>query len=205
MAQGVYSGFGSHAPKRKRSWGRIVLGVVGILFLAVPLLVAALVILIGVARWETFDPEAQGRAPGQVEVDTEEGTKYVVALGTGIKNETGGGRAFNTSFANDIRCTITHPDGTTDEIRGDRQVSKVERAGQYASIGAFDGQDGRTEVDCIATAEDVFGEELDLPMIVHSTNRTLHWVGWGLLGGSVLVIGGCALVIVTGARGRVVS
>lgn len=204
MAQGVYSGFGSHAPKGKRSWGRIILGVVGILFLAVPLLVAALVILVGVARWETFDPEAQGRAPGQVELDTEEGTKYVVALGTGIKNETGGGRAFNTSYAVDIRCTIIHPDGSEDEIRGDRQGSSVEIAGEYASIGAFDGKGDRTEVDCIATTDDVFGEELDLPLIVHETNRTLQWVGWGLLGGSVLVILGCVLMIVTGARGRVV-
>ena len=30
MAQGVYSGFGSHAPRRKRSWGRVALGIVAI-------------------------------------------------------------------------------------------------------------------------------------------------------------------------------
>ncbi len=204
MVQIGYGGTGGYATRGKRRWGRVVLGIAGIVLLAVPMLVAALVILIGVARWESFDPEAQGRAPGQVELETEEGTTYVVALGTGFKNETGGGRAFNTDYANDIRCTITHPDGSEDEIRGDRQGAAVERAGQYASIGAFDGQDGRTEVDCVATTEDVFGEELDLPMIVHETNRTLQYVGWGLLLGSIAVTLGCVLLIVTGARRRAV-
>ncbi|WP_183094821.1 hypothetical protein [Nocardioides stalactiti] len=189
---------------RKRGWGRIIGGVLGIVLLAVPMLIGALVILVGVARWESFDPEAQGRVPGVLTLDADEGTTYVVALGTGIKNETGGGRSFNTSFAVDIRCTIRHPDGTEDTIRGDRQTSSVERAGDYASIGRFEGAGGTTEVDCTSTSKDVFGDELDLPAIVHATNATLQWVAWGLLLGSVAVVLGGVGLIVWGVRGKVV-
>lgn len=183
---------------------RIVLGVLSILFLAVPMLVAALVIIVGIGKWESLDPEAQGRVPGQVTLDADEGATYVVALGTGIINETGGGRAFNTDVARDVRCTIRHPDGSEDSIRGDRQVSSVTRAGQYATIGKFEGEGGATELDCIATSTDVFGEERDLPMIVHESNQTLQYVGYGLLVGSVLVVLAGVGLIVWGARGKVV-
>lgn len=189
---------------RKRGWVRIVLGILGILFVAVPMLIAALVIVIGVAGWESLDPEAQGRVPGQVSLDTEEGTTYVVALGTGIVNETGGGTSFNTDVARDVRCAIRHPDGDEDSIRGDRQTSSTTRAGDYATVGRFEGRGGETEVDCEATSKDVFGEERDLPMIVHESNQTLQYVGWGLLIGSVVVFLGCAGLIVLGIRGKLV-
>lgn len=189
---------------RKRSWVRIVLGVLGILFLAVPMLVAALVIIVGVGKWESLDPDAQGRVPGRVTLDADEGSTYVVALGTGIVNETGGGRAFNTDVARDVRCTIRHPDGSEDSIRGDRQGSSVTRAGQYATVGKFEGEGGSTELECFATSKDVFGEERDLPMIVHESNQTLQYVGYGLLVGSVVVVLAGVGLIVWGARGKVV-
>lgn len=202
-------GIGGHVggqvgARRKRGWVRIVLGILGILFVAVPMLVAALVIVIGVGRWESLDPEAQGRVPGQVTFDAEDGTTYVVALGTGIINETGGGRSFNTDVARDVRCTIRHPDDSEDTIRGDRQTSAVTRSGQYASVGQFEGRGGTTVLDCFATSTDVFGEERDLPMIVHGSNQTLQYVGYGLLIGSAVVVLGCAGLIVFGARGRAV-
>lgn len=190
---------------RKRGWVRVVLGILGIVFVAVPLLVGGLVIVVGVGRWETFDPEAQGRVPGSVTLDAEKGSRYVVALGTGFENETGGGRHFNTDFAVDIRCTITHPDGSEDSIRGDRQTTSVTRAGDYASIGRFEGRGGETTVDCISTSKDVFGEERDLPMIVHQTNQTLQYVGYGLIVGSVAVALAFVGLIVWGARGRRVT
>lgn len=187
---------------RKRGWVRIVLGILGILFVAVPMLIAALVIVIGVGRWESLDPEAQGRVPGQVSLDTEEGTTYVVALGTGIVNETGGGASFNTDVARDVRCTIQHPGGGEDAIRGDRQTSSTTHAGDYATVGRFEGRGGETDVVCEATSKDVFGEERDLPMIVHESNQTLQYVGWGLLFGSVVVFLGCVGLIILGVRGK---
>ena len=187
---------------RKRGWVRIVLGILGILFVAVPMFIAALVFVIGVAGWESLDPEALGGVPGHVSLDAEEGTTYVVALGTGIVNETGGSTSFNTDVARDVRCTIRHPDGAEDSIRGDRQTSSVKRAGDYATVGRFEGRGGETEVDCEATSKDVFGEERDLPMIVHESNQTLQYVGWGLLIGSVVVFLGCVGLIALGVRGK---
>gem|GEM_PF-6477655 len=187
---------------RKRGWVKIVLGILGILFVAVPMLIASLVIVIGVAGWEALDPEAQGRVPGQVSLDTEDGATYVVALGTGLVNETGGGKAFNTDVARDVRCTIHHPDGGEDKIRGDRQTSSTTSAGDYATVGRFEGRGGETEVDCEATSKDVFGEERDLPMIVHESNQTLQYVGWGLLIGSIVVALGCVGLVVLGIRGK---
>jgi len=188
------------AAPRKRAWGRVVLGVLGILVVAVPMLVAALVILVGVSRVETLDPEAQGAIPGTLELDADEGTTYVVALGSGFVREIGGN--FNTSWALDIRCTITHPDGTQDEIRGDRQTSSVTKAGTYASIGRFEGRGGATDVDCVATDTTVFGEEPELPGIVHETNATLQWVGIGLAVGACAVALACTGLIVWGVRGK---
>jgi len=190
------------AAARKRSWGRVVLGVLGILLVAVPMLIGSLVILVGVSHVETWDPEVQGIVPGTLELDAAEETTYVVALGTGFRNETGTGFKFNTSWALDIRCTITHPDGAREEIRGDRQTSGVTKAGRYASIGRFEGRGGATTVDCLATEDDVFGEEPELPGIVHETDATLQWVGLGLLIGAFAVALGCAGLIVWGVRGR---
>jgi len=190
--------------RRKRGWARIILGVLGIFFLAAPMLIASLVIIVGIGKWESLNPDAQGRVPGQVTVDTDEGSTYVVALGTGIINETGGGSSFNTDVALDVRCTILHPDGSEDSIRGDRQTSSVTRAGQYATVGKFKGKGGSTELDCYATSTDVFGDERDLPMIVHESNQTLQYVGYGLLLGSVVVTLASVGLIVWGVRGKVV-
>lgn len=189
--------------RRKRGWVRIILGILGVVFVAVPMLLAALVILIGVARWESFDPDAQGRVPGRVTLDADSGTTYVVALGTGIKNETGGGRSFHTDVAHDVRCTIHHPDGSEDSIRGDRQKNAVSRTGEYASVGQFEGKGGTTDLDCVVTSKDIFGEERDVPMIVHESNQTLQYVGYGLLIGSVVLTLGCVGLIVLGVRGKV--
>lgn len=189
------------APARRRGWVKIVVAVLGTILVAVPLLVGGFVVTIAVSRVGSISPDAQGRVPGDLSFDADDGRTYAVALGTGIVNETGGGRAFHTAVAHDIRCTITHPDGDTDEIRGDRQASSVE-TGNYASVGEFEGRGGETMVDCTSTSNDVFGDERDLPMIVHGINTTLRYVGYGLIAGGVVVLLGCLGLLFWGIRGR---
>lgn len=187
-------------PGRKRRWGRIVTGSLALLLLALPLLVGGLVVAIASSAWNAGNPEAQGRVPGTMTLDAEDGRKYVVALGSGIVNETGRRRGFNETVALDIRCTITHADGTQDKIRGDRQGSSVSRH-NYATVGTFRGRGGEASVACTSTSKDLFGDERDLPMIVHDINATWRWVWIGLLiaGGVVGLLAGALLA--TGIRG----
>lgn len=184
-------------PVRKRRWGRILAGSLGLLLFALPLLVGGLVVAIASSAWNASDPEAQGRVPGTMSLDAEDGRKYVVALGNGRVNEQGRRRGFNETIASDIRCTITHADGTTDKVRGDRQGTSVSRH-NYATVGTFRGRGGETVVDCTSTSKDVFGDERDLPMIVHDINGTWRvvWIALlvagtvvGLLAGGLLAWG----------------
>ncbi len=184
-------------PVRKRRWGRVLAGSLGLVLVALPLLVGGLVVAIASSAWNAGDPEASGRVPGSMSLDAEDGRKYVVALGNGLFNEPGRRRGFNETVATDIRCTITHADGSIDTVRGDRQGSSVSRH-NYATVGTFHGKGGETVVDCTSTSKDLFGDERDLPMIVHDINGTwrLVWVGLlvagslvGLLAGGLLAWG----------------
>ncbi|WP_182377919.1 hypothetical protein [Nocardioides sp. WS12] len=188
------------SPVRKRRWGRVLVGSLGLLLLALPLLAGGLVVAIASSAWNAGDPEGEGRVPGSMSLDAEDGRKYVVALGNGLFNEPGRRRGFNETVATDIRCTITHPDGSTDKVRGDRQGSSVSRH-NYATVGTFQGKGGETSVDCTSTSKDLFGEERDLPMIVHDINGTWRWVWIGLLiaGAVVGLLSGALLA--SGIRG----
>lgn len=197
-------GYGSWQPDtpsagpRRRRWGRIIAGVLA-LGLAVLLLIGGFVVLIGSTQWDAATPQAEGNLPGSVTLDAEADETYVVALGAAWDAPR---RSFNTDFALDVRCTITHPDGDDEEIRGDRQGSAVTRGGRYATIGTFDGRGGEATVACASTGKNVFGEEVDLPFLVHDRNGTLRviWIVLFVAAAVVGVVGG--LLLASGIRGR---
>jgi hypothetical protein len=186
----------------RRRWGRIIVGILGIVFLAVPLLIVGVVLLIGTTIAGQIDPEAEGRVPGEVTFDAGD-ERYVVALGSRPGSGTRSERRVFTGESAQVRCTVTHPDGSTSDLRGDRQATSVETTGNYETIGEFTGKGGETTVECVFTSEtDALGTVNDAPLIVHDKNEELQYVGFGLIAASVVVIAVSVLLIVTGARRR---
>ncbi|HMJ76617.1 MAG TPA: hypothetical protein VK507_11630, partial [Iamia sp.] len=104
------------APRGRRRWGRIIFGILGIVFVALPLLAVGIVLLVGSTVAGQLDPEAEGRVPGEVTLDAGD-ERYVVALGSSPGNGTRSERRVFADEANQVRCTVTHPDGSTSELR----------------------------------------------------------------------------------------
>jgi len=175
-------------------------GILGIIFVALPLLAVGVVLLVGSTVAGQLDPEAEGRVPGEVTLDAGE-ERYVVALGSSPGTGTRSERRVFADEANQVRCTVTHPDGSTSELRGDRQGTSIETTGNYQTIGEFDGQGGDTTVACAFTSEtDALGSVNDAPLIVHNKDEQLQYAGFGLIGASVVVILGSVALILWGAR-----
>lgn len=189
------------APRGRRRWGRIVVGILLIVFVSVPALVVGLVLVVGNQVAATLDPEAEGRVPGQVTFDA--GTeRYVVALGSRPTSGTRSERRVFTDEAAQVRCTVTHPDGEESELRGDRQGTSVQGA-DYETVGEFTGRGGATTVACAFTDEaDLFGTTNDAPLIVHDKREELLYGGIALIGVAVVVALLATGLVVWGARRR---
>lgn len=203
------SGFGVNvathpqgAPRGRRRWGRIIVGFLLILFVALPMLAVGILLVIGNQAAATLDPEAVGRVPGEVSFDAGR-ERYVIALGSGLGS--GGTRSERRVFAgesSEVDCTVTHPDGTTSEVRGNRQVASVSTS-DYETVGEFTGKGGSTTVECRFRDEtDLLGTTNDAPLIVHDKREELLYGGIGFVIGSIVVILASAGLIAWGGRRR---
>lgn len=98
------------------------------------------------------------------------------------------------------RCTVTHPDGSTSRLRGDRQAVSIQ-AGAFDTVGEFDGQAGQTTVEC-RIEDDLFGGGDEEQFVVAEVEEGWRTAGFVLLGGGVvLTLGGVGLIL-WGARPR---
>ena len=69
------------------------------------------------------------------------------------------------SDASEARCRLTHPDGSTSDVRGDRQTFSEYVGNSYATVGEFDGQSGTTTVQCLFDpAKDLLGTRTETPL-----------------------------------------
>lgn len=184
-------------------WGKVVLGVM-VAFLAVLVLVGGIIAAVAGPFFLRADALADGRAPGAIELDA--GTsRYVIALGDPeqgsifdgmTRSERRARYRIRESDQNHARCTVTHPDGSTSEIRGDRQASSTFAFDRYATVGEFTGEGGPTSVACrFDPAEDLLGTPTEAPFMVHPANRLAQYLGVGLIVGS-LVLGGLATLLI---------
>lgn len=189
--------------KVKVRWLRVLGGVAVIGFLALPCLLVGVVLLASSSFLARTDPVAEGRSPGRVTFDAGR-ERYVIALGAkpdGIfdgltRTERRQKFLVREGDANESRCTVTHPDGTTSEIRGDRQAFSETFSNVYATIGEFDGKGGETTVECrFDPSEDMLGTPTEAPLMVHSARTGLRYLSWGLVIGS-LVLGGLGTLLI---------
>jgi hypothetical protein len=190
-------------------WSRIVAGIAVIVFLAIPCLIgaiAAAVIGTGVVR---KNAAAEGRAPGTLRFDSGR-ERYVVALSAkpdGIfdgLSRTERRRRFRVheSDVSQARCTIGHPDGSTSNVRGDRQTISESIGNVYATVGEFDGKGGTTTVACrFDPPQDLLGTPTEAPLMVHEATA-LRYLTWGLLLGVFVFAGLGTLLILWGTVWR---
>ncbi len=107
------------------------------------------------------------------------------------------------SDATQARCTIDHPDGSTSQVRGDRQGVSESVGNVYATVGEFDGQRGTTTVECrFDPPEDLLGTRTEAPLMVHAANSPLRYLTWGLFLGVFLFAGLGTLLILWGTVWR---
>ncbi len=186
-ATGGAAATGSRGPVR---WGRVIGGVAILLLLAVPCLVATVLVAVVGTHLDRQSAVAEGRAPGTLTFDA--GTdRYVIALSTKpdgwLPSGTRSERRVRSSDAVDARCTVTHPDGTTSSIRGDRQASATSVQRVYETVGVFTGKGGETTVECrFDPAEDLLGSVTESPVIVHPESSTRRVALWGSLAGALV-------------------
>src|SRR5690606_35758815 len=107
------------------------------------------------------------------------------------------------SEQNHARCTVTHPDGSTSSVRGDRQAASTFAFDRYATVGEFTGEGGPTTVECrFDPAEDLLGTPSEAPFMVHPVNRLAQFLGWGLILGALLLGGLGVLLVLSGTAWR---
>jgi hypothetical protein len=193
-------------------WGRIVAGVAVILFLALPCLLAAIVVLVGANIYARTNAVSDGRAPGTLAFDAAR-TRYVIALSAPIdglfkglregagRTERRRQRVYEGEQSN-ARCTITHPDGSKSQVRGDRQTTSESVGTGYLTVGEFDGKPGATAVACrFDPPKDALGTVTETPLMVHEAG-SLRYVGWGLFLGVFVLAGLGTLLILRGTVWR---
>lgn len=194
-------------------WGRVAAGALVIVLVAVPCLVAVIAMAVLGNHYQRSNPAATGRAPGVITFQSQD-THYVIALSDrpdGIldgltRSERRAKSRVYPGEAAAARCTITHPDGSTDAVRGDRQVSGTSVANVYESVGAFDGQLGETTVSCtFDPADDLLGNATEAPLMIHESSGWLRYGLFALLGALALAAGAGVLLILSGTvwRGQV--
>lgn len=184
-------------------WGRVVLGILVDLFAIVLLIVGIIAAAAGpfILRDAAI---ADGRAPGSIELVA--GTsRYVIALGdpeTGsifdglTRSERRDRYQVRESDQNQARCTVTHPDGSTSEVRGDSQASATFAFNRYATVGEFTGKGGTTSVECrFDPEEDLLGTPTEAAFMVHPANRMAQYLGVGIIVGA-LVLGGIGVLLI---------
>lgn len=204
------SPIGVGRPKGPVRWRRVVVGVL-VEVLAIVVLVLGIVAAAAGPFIMRADALADGRAPGTIELDA--GTdRYVIALGDPEQGSLFDGLTrserrdrfhVRESEQNEARCTVTHPDGSTSEIRGDRQASATFAFNRYATVGEFTGKGGPTSVECrFDPAEDLLGTPTEAAFMVHPVNRLAQYLGWGLIGGALLLGGAGTLLILWGTVWR---
>jgi hypothetical protein len=194
-------------------WGRILAGIALILFLAVPCLLAAIAVIAGGNLYSRANAVSDGRAPGQLRFVAEE-ERYVVALSAPIDglfdglrdglSRTERRRRYRVYDGEQAaaRCTVTHPDGSRSQLRGDRQTTSESVGVSYLTVGEFDGQEGPTTVDCrFDPPRDALGTPTETPLMVHEAS-SLRFLGWGLLAGAFLIGGAGVLLILWGTVWR---
>jgi hypothetical protein len=201
------------AGKGRIRWLRILAGIGVIVFVALPCLLGAIVLAIGGNYQLRSNAVTEGRAPGQLRFDAER-ERYVIALsakpdGTlfdGLsRTERRAKYRVHDSDANEARCTITHPDESTESVRGDRQNVRESVGNVYITVGEFDGRGGATKVDCrFDPPKDLLGTPTETPLMVHKANSTLRYLTWGLFVGVFAFAGLGTLLILWGTvwRGR---
>lgn len=97
-----------------------------------------------------------------------------------------------------LRCSVTHPDGTTEEVSTSSSSSRLETSAGR-EVGSFEGRAGTTEVTCSwADSRSTFGQFYS----VAETNEGGRLLGMLLLVGGVLVIGVGVVLVIVGVRGR---
>jgi hypothetical protein len=167
--------------------GRIILGIVGILF-GVAWVVVGAVLLFAEQSIQLLDPAAEGRVPQEVRFRAEK-TDYNVALrGTGISDAT----------VSSVRCEITRANESKKLIRGDRQNVSVS-GGSVHSIGSFDATPGTTRVRCFWDDDD---QDRNIRFFVAEQRDTLRTVAFVVLGVGVVLIFGSFIPLFTGIRGQ---
>ena len=191
-------------------WSRVIAGILVIVFVAVPCLIGAIVTAVAGNIIQRQNAIADGRAPGKLSFNADS-KRYVIALSAKPdsildgRSRTERRRRFRVreSDASETRCTIAHPNGTTSQVRGDRQTVSETVGNVYATVGEFDGQGGPTTVDCrFDPPQDLLGTPTDAPLMVHAANSTLRYVTWGLFIGGFAVAGLGTLLILWGTAWR---
>lgn len=178
-------------------WGRMIAGILLIVALGVPCILGAAGVSVATTAYDRRHATAEGRAPGSLVFRAGEG-RYVVALSAkpdglfdGL-SRTERRRKFRVreSDANEARCAIAHADGTTQRLRGDRQVSGTVVGTTYATVGEFEGRGGLTVVRCrFDPPRDLLGTATETPLMVHPVHGTLRVLFWALLAAGLLAIG----------------
>jgi hypothetical protein len=191
----------------------VLLGIAVIVLLAVPCLLAAVAVTAGANVYARSNAVSAGRAPGTLTFDADR-ERYVIALSSKLDGLFDGLRDGLTRTERrqryrvyegeqaKARCSITHPDGSTTKVRGDRQVVGETVGTSYLTVGEFDGRRGETTVACrFDPAKDLLGNVTETPLIVHEAT-SLRTLGWGLFAGVFLLAGAGTLLILKGTVWR---
>ncbi len=198
------------APRGRPRWGRVVAGIAVILVFAVPCLLVAIAVGAGGTYFERRGAQVEGRAPGSVTFDAED-RRYVVALSAkpgglfDLLSRTERRRRFRVreSDANEARCRVTRADGSTVQLRGDRQTSAEVVGTSYASVGRFDAKPGRTTVSCrFDPPRDLLGTVTETPLMVHGRSTLMDVLRYGSFVGVFVFAGLGTLLILWGTVWR---
>lgn len=176
---------GSGDPRGPVRKGRVISGILLLLFLAAPSLLVMIGAVVGGTVSERTSPIAEGRAPGTLTFRSQD-KPYVVALSAkpdgffdGLTtSERRTKFRVRESDATEARCAVRQPDGSVKQIRGDRQTSNVVLGNSYATVGTFRGQPGTTVVACkFDPPKDLLGTVTEAPLMVHERSglRTVMW------------------------------
>lgn len=98
----------------------------------------------------------------------------------------------------DLRCSVVHPDGATEEVDTASGGSRLETS-VGREVGSFDGRSGRTVVTCgWSDGHTAVGEFYS----VAATSKTARLLAIGLLVGGLVVLGIGVVLVIIGVRGR---
>ncbi|MBJ7472741.1 MAG: hypothetical protein JHD16_15655, partial [Solirubrobacteraceae bacterium] len=163
-------------PRGPVRWGRIVTGLLLIALVAVPCLVGALRADSAAVLRERSDAVGEGSVPGGIQFRATPGQDYVVALSAkpgGVTDdlppaEREAATTVQAGMADDARCAVRPPDGSTLWLRGFEQSKPMVLDDRYASVGTFVGTPGMTTVGCVfMPPEDAQGKTISAPLMVH--------------------------------------